>query len=258
MCTVVVLHRPGHPWPVLLAANRDERLDRPWDTPGAYWPNQPGTVAGRDRLAGGTWMAVDGSVCAAVLNRVDSLGPAPGKRSRGELPLLAVRHGSAAAAADALAGLDAGGWRTFNMVLADGAGAWFVRGLGHGRPEAWPLPPGVSVVTAHDPNDPASARAQRHHPRFAAAPVPDPGAGDWSAWAALLADRTGPRMAAINVPPVDGFGTACSSLLGIPTDGPPTWLFAPGPPDGAAFQPVPLVAPVASPAPPCYTPAQHR
>ena len=28
MCTVVLMIRPGHPWPLMLAGNRDERLDR--------------------------------------------------------------------------------------------------------------------------------------------------------------------------------------------------------------------------------------
>ena len=106
MCTVVVLVRPGHAWPVLLAANRDERLDRSWDPPGRHWPGQPDTVAGRDRLGGGTWMALRGDVTAAVLNRSGSLGPAPGKLSRGNLPLMAVRHATAHAATDALTRLD--------------------------------------------------------------------------------------------------------------------------------------------------------
>lgn len=224
---------------MLLAANRDERLDRPWDLPGRHWPGQPDTVAGRDRLGGGTWMALRGDVTAAVLNRSGSLGPATGKLSRGDLPLLAVRQATARAAADALIRLDAGLYRTFNMVLADRTGAWFVRGLGQDRPEAWMLPPGLHVVTAYDPDDPASERMQAHRPRFEAAVVPDPAVGNWSAWQALLSDRTGERMAAINVPPLDGFGTVCSSLLGLPVDGVPVWLFAAGPPDEAPFRHVP-------------------
>ena len=239
MCTVILLLRPGHAWPVLIAANRDERLDRPWDPPGTYWPEQPGTVAGRDRLGGGTWMAMRGGLLAAVLNRPGSLGPAPGKLSRGGLPLLAVRHGSASTAADALLALDAAEYRSFNMVVADRRSAHFIRGLGRGRPEGWALPPGCHMVTAHDPNDPDSARTRTHGPRFAAAAAaPDPAAGDWTAWQALLADRSGPRAAALNVPPQDGFGTVCSSLVGLPDAGPPEWLFAAGPPDRAAFVPV--------------------
>ena len=185
MCTVILLLRPGYAWPVLIAANRDERLDRPWDPPGAHWPERPGVVAGRDRLGGGTWMAMRGGLLAAVLNRPGSLGPAPDKLSRGGLPLEAVRHASAAAAADALLALDAAGYRSFNMVVADRHSTHFIRGLGHGRPEGWALPPGCHIVTAHDPDDSDSPRARAHLPRFADAPAPDPATGDLDSMAGV-------------------------------------------------------------------------
>jgi hypothetical protein len=38
--------------------------------------------------------------------------------------------------------------------------------------------------------------------------------------------------------PRAGFGTVCSSLLALPREGPPTWLFAAGPPDAASFDEV--------------------
>ena len=239
MCTVVLLLRPGHPVPVMLMANRDERLDRPWDAPGAWWPERPGVVGGRDRTAGGTWMAVNRhGVVAAVLNRPGSLGPAPGKRSRGELPLLALAHESAGAAAERMAGLDAGEWRSFNLVLADRSGAWFVRGKGRGQPQPEALPPGVSMVTAHDPNDLDSPRTARHLPRLEAALPPD--TDDWAAWRAVLSDRAGGPGEQMNVAHRGGFGTVCSSLLAIPRAGPLAWWFAAGPPDRAEFVPVAL------------------
>ena len=160
MCTVVVLRRPGV---TCFAANRDEQLDRAWDPPARFWPS---IVGGRDRLGGGTWLGLnDAGVAAAVLNRPGSLGPAEGKRSRGELPLLALKAGSAAAAAEAVAALDAGAWRPFHMVVADRDGAFFLCGLGDGRASVAELPLGVSMVTAHPPNDLESPRTARHLPR---------------------------------------------------------------------------------------------
>jgi hypothetical protein len=82
--------RPGTPWPVLLAAVRDEFLERPWDPPGPHWPEQPGVLGGRDRLSGGTWLALDPATrtVAAVLNGAPL---PPGERpSRGALPLRAL------------------------------------------------------------------------------------------------------------------------------------------------------------------------
>jgi hypothetical protein len=234
VCTVVVLVRPGF---VLLAANRDERLDRAWDPPDAWWPERPGVVAGRDRTAGGTWMGMNRSgVVAAVLNRPGTLGPAAGKRSRGELPLLALDHPTAAQAAAAIVALDARAWRGFNMVLADGTGAIFLRGLGHGRPTAKVLPQGVSMVTAHDPNDLDSPRTARHLLRFEAAePV---GPDDWVAWLPILSDRDGESAEQINVVPRGGFGTVCSSFVSLPATGRPIWRFAAAPPHQAGFEPV--------------------
>src|ERR1700722_779618 len=144
MCTVVILSRPGLPCPLLLAANRDEMLARAWDKPASYWPDQPDIVAGRDHSGGGTWMGLNSAgVVAAVLNRPGSLGPAPGKRSRGAATPMLVQHGCWGAAVAFLATEPASEYRSFNMVVVDAAGAHFVRGVGEGHVEARPLGVGV-------------------------------------------------------------------------------------------------------------------
>ena len=96
------------------------------------------------------------------------------------------------------------------------------------------------MVTARDPDDPASARVARHLPRFRAAPPPSP--PDWDEWRRLLADETGPRDAALSVPPEDGFATVCASLLGVPAHGRAVWQFAFGRAGHAAFTAVPMPA----------------
>jgi uncharacterized protein with NRDE domain len=53
LCSIVILRRPGHDWPVVVGANRDEMADRPWLAPGRHWPDRPNVVAGLDKLAGG-------------------------------------------------------------------------------------------------------------------------------------------------------------------------------------------------------------
>jgi hypothetical protein len=187
-------------------------------------------------------------VIATVLNRPGTLGPAAGKRSRGELPLMALDHPTAAAAARAIARLDSSAWRGFNMVLADSTGAFFIRGIGGGRPQAKQLPLGVSMVTAHDPNDLDSPRTARHLPRFRTAETTGP--DRWDRWRDILADRRGAATEQINVEPRDGFGTVCSSFVSLPAGGRPIWLFAPGPPHEAEFHPV-LGGPDVGDAGPC-------
>jgi hypothetical protein len=92
MCTVLLRFRPDAAWPLLVAAVRDEFLERPWDPPGRHWG--PDLVGGRDRTAGGTWLAVrpERPAVAALLNGVRLPAPASGTRpSRGGLPLAALR-----------------------------------------------------------------------------------------------------------------------------------------------------------------------
>jgi len=239
VCTVIVSTNPAQPWPLLIAANRDERLDRPWKPPARHWPDQPQIVGGLDALGGGSWLAVnDAGVAAAVLNRVGSLGPAPGKRSRGDLPLIALAHADAESAAAAIEAVDAGSMRSFNMILADRTHAYYVCGLGYGHPEVTALEAGMHMIATAGPDDMKIPRIARHLPRFKAAPTPEP--PDWKTWIALLSDRSLPAGSELNIPPRGGFGTSNASLLGVPaaTDRPPSWLFAAGPPDRAPFEPV--------------------
>ena len=254
MCTLVILRRPWHPWPVILAANRDEMIDRPWAAPGRHWPDRPEVVAGLDRTAGGSWLGMnDHGVVAAILNRRASLGPAPDKRSRGELVLEALDHADAVSAAEALAELNPAAYRSFNMVVADNRDAYWLRNLG--SPEAKvieirPLPQGLSMLPAYDVNDRESPRVARHLPDFEAAeaPAPDPDApqgGDWSAWQAILA-RTEARSEAAMTVERGGFQTVSSSLIALPAPPQsagtppvrPVWLFAPGRPDSHAYAPL--------------------
>ena len=64
MCTLVLLRRPGHEWPVILGANRDEMVGRPWKAPGRHWDDRPNVVAGQDPNAGpkksGEWLNPNG------------------------------------------------------------------------------------------------------------------------------------------------------------------------------------------------------
>lgn len=235
MCTVILRIGSSSEWPLLLAANRDERLDRAWKPPGQHWPGQPDVIGGLDILGGGTWLAVGRQgMVAAVLNRVGSLGPAPDKRSRGELPLLALCHANPRIAANAMTRLDGTGWRSFNLVLANRDQAVFLRGTGQGRVTAHDFEAGTHVITAGEPDDPCDPRVARNLPRFRDAIAPRP--PDWSSWPALLADNTPPSKSAIDVAPNAGFGTVSAALLGLGARA--VFRTTRGSPSAATFVPV--------------------
>lgn len=246
MCTLVILRRPGHDWPVLLAANRDEMAGRPWEPPGRHWPDRDEAVGGIDLESGGSWLARnDHGVVAAILNRAGSLGPAPGKRTRGELVLDALDHADAGAAAVALADLDPGAYRPFNLVLADNSSAWWLAAREGARAIVVErIAQGLSMLTAHDMNDPTSSRVARYLPQFREAAEPDPESGDWNEWKTLLAARetADDYFGAMNIVTDAGFGTLSSSLIALPSPeaGDPRgkWLFAQGRPGDVGYEAV--------------------
>ena len=247
MCTLVILRRPDHAWPLLLAANRDEMLDRPWQPPARHWPDRPEVVAGRDELAGGTWLGVnDHGVTAAVLNRVGSLGPTTDKRSRGELVLEALDHADADAAAEALADLHGTAYRSFNLVVADNRDAYWVRSTGADSVDVASIPAGLSMITSGELNDPDSPRIHNFLERFRDASPPDVGNNDWTAWETLLTSQLydtddGPNEAMCIVTD-HGYGTVSSSLIALPSpehaEQGYVWRFAPGRPSDVDFTPV--------------------
>lgn len=250
MCTVVFLKRPGHAWPLIVAANRDEMANRPWRPPARHWGDRPDVVAGMDELSGGSWLGLnDNGVVAGVLNRRNSLGPQPGKRTRGELVLEMLDHADASEAASAITDLDGSSYRGFNLFVADNRDAFWVRSTGDGPVEVAPVPDGVSMLTAHDLNDTDAPRIRHHLPRFRAAPTPAPEETDgWFAWQALLASRDSgvdaARGGAMMVGSDNGFGTVSSSLIALPAleSGPvkPVWLFNGSPRDKSDFAAVKL------------------
>jgi hypothetical protein len=247
MCTVILLRRPDAPWPILIGANRDEMINRPWRPPGRHWDDRPNVVAGQDELAGGSWMGLnDEGVFAGILNRMGTLGPAAGKRSRGELVLEALDHADAVDAASALAELDPAAYRPFNMLIADNRDAFWLRADGQ-TVRATPLAEGLFMLTAFELNDAAhDPRIQAFLPRFEAAPPPDPETGDWASWQDLLAAPVPPgsrdREAGLSFQLDNGFGTRSSALLALPAMArsgvKPVFLFAPGPPDQTAYAPI--------------------
>ena len=251
MCTLVILRRPEHRWPLIVGANREEKTDRPWAPPGRHWPDREHVVAGQDLEAGGSWLGInDFGVIAGIMNRRGSLGPETGKRSRGELVLEALDHADAAVAARALGAIDPVAYRSFNLFIGDNRDAFWLRSSTDDAPSGitiHEIPPGVSMITAWDLNDVDSSRIHTYLPRFEAAPAPDPDHGDWSAWQGLLASRefdadAGPRGALCIV--TDGtYGTLSSSLIALPATAAGAiakYLFCPTRPDTGGYQEIQL------------------
>jgi len=148
MCTLIIL-RHAHPdWPLVLAGNRDERYDRPAVGPQVL-SRAPLFVGGRDLERQGTWMGVTaGGFVAALTNQRGAANLMHSPLSRGEVVLRALEAGSREGVEHYLSGLDARGYRPFNLLYGD---ATTLR-VAYARPDrervqVEDVPPGVHVLS---------------------------------------------------------------------------------------------------------------
>ena len=122
--------------PLIVAANRDERLDRPAIPMTVLRPSDPRILGGQDLLAGGTWLAVnEHGVVAGLTNQPSADGRDPTKRSRGELPLAFAVHRTATEAVDAvIADLDPAAYNPCWMLVGDRDALFAIGISGVGKP----------------------------------------------------------------------------------------------------------------------------
>lgn len=210
---------PSDDWPFLLASIRDEELARPAAKAGKWWPEYPGVMGGRDLRAGGTWLALDvpARTVAAIFTPGGPSTKAEGKRSRGDLPLIAVGAGS-------LASVDVDAYLPFTLLLASATSATWWSWDGS-KLEWTSIAAGMHAANNEGLDDLRnSPRQARWLPRFSAtAPVPFRADGDlstrWRGWLDLL-DRglepeRGDSLLISHRGPHGQYGTKSVALLAI-------------------------------------------
>ncbi|HUD42660.1 MAG TPA: NRDE family protein [Dokdonella sp.] len=185
MCLLLIAvdHTPRHR--IVLLGNRDEFRARP-STAAAPWPDAPQILGGRDLVAGGSWLAIDGGGRYAAVTNLRNGLPATAPRSRGQLVADYLRGTQSPAAHLAAVRAEMDAYGPFNLIVGDAHGAWL---LSSGSTQIHHLGHGIHVVSngAYGTRWPKTERLGRAF----AAHADDPGAnGD--RWLALLADDTQP------------------------------------------------------------------
>ena len=147
MCLLVVATRIVPDEPLIVGANRDEVLERPSTSATVLSAGPPRAVGGRDELSGGTWLAVNrAGVCAGLTNQPLGDAKDPTKRSRGELPLAAVRYPTAREGVRLLErAFDPSDYNGAWLLVGDRTSLWFVDFTGP-RVVTVELPPGIHVL----------------------------------------------------------------------------------------------------------------
>lgn len=177
VCTVVIRVPENPADDVRMLAVRDEDPARAWDRLGAHWPERPGVVGVRDRLAAGAWLAArpDAGRVAVIVNR-EGIPDLPPERiaSRGRIALDAV-EGNGIADPETLG---------FHLVEIAGHHAGVTTWDGQ-RLTRRELEPGTHMLAHDEVDDPSTARIAAWLDAFATAPTDG---ADWSrAWLEVLA-----------------------------------------------------------------------
>jgi uncharacterized protein with NRDE domain len=118
MCVIYFAHKAHPGRPLILAANRDEFYSRP-TAPAQFWDDHPDIYAGRDLVAGGTWLGITLSGRVSAVTNYREPGASKGHRSRGELVAEFLKGDECAE--DYLAGVDhrRSEYSGFNLLVGE-------------------------------------------------------------------------------------------------------------------------------------------
>ncbi|MGH8013155.1 MAG: NRDE family protein [Candidatus Binataceae bacterium] len=248
MCTLAIYFKAFVDYPVVIAANRDEYLERP-AAPPTVLSEHPHVIGGKDLRASGTWLGInEHGVVAALLNRraVNNGEGDPHLRSRGLLCLDALRCRSAAGAARFVEGQRGSDYNPFNLLIASREES-LVAYNPAGKIKLTRLESGFHLLTNLDIDDFECPRISRSYGRFGALLKNPEFVRDPLAMRAelgqLLADHStqlDPRSGRPNslCLHLDAYGTRCSSMIFMGRE--PDSLahfFAPGPPCVTEYAP---------------------
>jgi uncharacterized protein with NRDE domain len=146
MCLVLIAWRTDAKYPCVIAANRDELHSRP-TAAAQWWRSSPPILAGRDLLAGGTWLGITRTGrFAALTNYRDPEQRREGTPSRGALVTAILESNDSV-----LQSLDflrevGGRYNGFNLIFSDGERLAIYESLpGEGRE----LGPGIYGLSNH-------------------------------------------------------------------------------------------------------------
>ncbi|MDH4016149.1 MAG: NRDE family protein [Actinomycetota bacterium] len=159
MCTLIAVHRrvPGRP--LVVAANRDEYLDRPAEGPAIRETRVGRVLAPLDRRAGGTWLGLNEHGVFAALTNLRADAPDPQRRSRGEVVLDALGAASASEAARRLGELETEAYNPFNLFVADDRSAHVI--VYRERAATQRLAAGVHVIGNVEATGPGNPKVKR-------------------------------------------------------------------------------------------------
>ncbi len=130
MCLIVFAHRHHPHYPLVIAANRDERYSRP--TQAADWHSTESGIrwwGGRDLEAGGTWLGITETGRWAAITNLPSQFNAQPQQSRGALVSEFLQSKQSAECYAQQVWQQRHGYNGFNLLLGDGSALYYLNNL---------------------------------------------------------------------------------------------------------------------------------
>lgn len=161
MCTLVLYFQEVQDYPLIVAANRDEFFTRR-SAPPQVLARDPLILCGRDLLAGGTWLGVNGhGLLAGILNRrSDTKEKQETARSRGLLCLDVLAAKDPLGACAILKEQKSSVYQPFNILIANAEQA-YVAYNNQGKIPWIKLEKGLHVLSNTSVYDPRSEKMDR-------------------------------------------------------------------------------------------------
>ena len=127
MCTLIVAHKLFEGFPIVVAANRDELLDRPSEPPCI---RDSGIFAPKDLQRGGSWIGVNEHGVFTALTNLSKIRSEYGRMSRGELVMQVLHNKTAKTAFEKTENLKGEQFNGFHLVIADSNEMYLLKGNG--------------------------------------------------------------------------------------------------------------------------------
>ena len=223
MCTIILAHRIYPGTPLLVAANRDELLDRPAAGPRLLPVGGLEVFAPLDLLEGGTWLGLNSAgVFVGITNRFGA-GRDADRRSRGELVFSALSEPTAIRAARRVGRIDPTSYNGFHLLMADRASATILWSDG-ARLHASELAPSVVWLTERSFGAAPSGREEYLRGRLALMETrPEP---DEAALLKLMAHHATPAFDSLCVHlDAPRYGTRSTTIVRLRTSPAPSARF---------------------------------
>ena len=233
MCTVILGIDVVPDYPIFMASNRDEQLERPSVGPEIFTREQVNILAPRDLQEGGTWLGLNQfGVLTALTNRFGSTRN-PDRFSRGDVVIQSLIRESASDAAAYVSGLQPDAYNPFHLITADHHAAHLIWSDGKDL-HTEELGSGFHIITERSFEAAPTGREGLIRLRLDLMLASrNLGLTDFEA---LLAERIDGSMDGITVHmPEWGYGTRSSTIAGLGQQ--PLWRFADGSPDTTPYLP---------------------